>query len=387
MTTETLNLEDLYATDEQIQENYDRLKRNVKAQRAFPIAYRKEQLRQMWKIIENEKDVLCEALNKDLHKGYSESLLMELVVIKNELLLFEARLDEWCKPEYVSKSLLYAMDDVHIVRDPYGMVLVIGAWNYPIQLALLPLIGAIAGGNCAILKPSELAPHCAKVLTDLLTKYLDPECFVVLNGGAKETQKMLEYQWDHIFYTGNNRVAKLVLKAASEHLTPVTLELGGKNPTYVHSDVDVTVTAQRIAWAKYVNVGQTCLAPDFVLCHQDKVEAFTEALITTVKKFYTDTPKTFAEYGRIVSKNHLNRVTTMLDNTKGKVVLGGERDEDERYLAPTIVKDVKLDDSLFEGEIFGPVLPIVQVASHEEALKIMNESGRLSIMFIVEIGI
>ena len=383
MTTETFNIEDLYPTDEQIQENYGRLKRNVKSQRAFPIAYRKEQLRQLGKIINNEKDALCEALSKDLHKGYSESLLMEFLTISNELLLFEARLDEWSKPEYVSKSLLYAMDDVHIVRDPYGMVLVVGAWNYPIHLILLPLAGAIAGGNCVLLKPSELAPHCAKVVTDLVTKYLDPECIVVLNGAAKETQKMLEYQWDHIFYTGNNRVAKIVLKAASEHLTPCTLELGGKNPTYVHSDVDVTVTAQRITWAKFVNVGQTCLAPDFVLCHRDKVDSFTEACVTAVKKFYTDTPKTFAEYGRIVSKNHLNRITRMLDNTKGEVVLGGERDEDARYLAPTIVKDVKLDDSLLDGEIFGPVLPIIQVESHEDALEVMNKSGRLSVVCIV----
>ena len=356
----------------------------MKAQRAFPIAYRKEQLRQLGKIINNEKDALCEALAKDLHKAYSESIMTELLPINDELLLFEARLDEWSKPEYVSKSLLFAMDDVHIVRDPYGMVLVIGTWNFPIQLSLLPLAGAIAGGNCVVLKPSEVAPHCAKVLADLVTKYLDPECFVVLNGAAKETQKMLEYQWDHIFYTGSGRVGKLILKAASEHLTPCTLELGGKNPTYVHSDVDVTVTARRITWAKFVNAGQTCLAPDFVLCHRDKVDSFIEALITAVKKFYTDTPKTFAEYGRIVSKNHLNRITHMLDNTKGEVVLGGERDEDARYLAPTIVKNVKLDDSLFDGEIFGPVLPIVQVESHEEALKIINKSGTLSVVCIVD---
>ena len=374
-TDKPFKIEEYYPTDAQIKETYDSLKKSVRSQRAFPVSYRKEQLQQLSKIIQNEKDVICEALRKDLHKGYSEGIIMELSIIENELRLFASRLDEWTKPEYVSKSLLFALDDVHIVRDPYGMVLIIGAWNYPIQLTLLPLAGAIAGGNCVLLKPSELAPHCAKVVTDLVTKYLDPACYVVLNGGARETQKMLEYHWDHIFYTGSNKVAKFVLKAASDHLTPVTLELGGKNPTYVHSDVDVTVTAQRIAWAKFVNVGQTCLAPDYVLCHRSVAESLTEALITAVKKFYTDDPKSFAEYGRIINKHHLNRVTQLLDDSKGEVVLGGERDPEERYLAPTIVKNVKMDDSLLTDEIFGPVLPIIQVDSYNEALNIINDAG------------
>ena len=377
MENETpFRIENYYPTDAQIRETYESLKKSVRSQRAFPVSYRKEQLRQLFKIVLNERDAICEALQKDLHKGYSEGIIMELSVIENELRLFASRLDEWTKPEYVSKSLIFALDDVHIVRDPYGMVLIIGAWNYPIQLTLLPLAGAIAAGNCVLLKPSELAPHCAKVVTDLVTKYLDPACYMVLNGGAEETQKMLEYHWDHIFYTGNNKVAKLVLKAASNHLTPVTLELGGKNPAYVHSDIDATVTAQRLTWAKFVNAGQTCVAPDFILCHRSVADALTEQLIKAVKKFYTDDPKSFGQYGRIINKHHLNRVTKMLDNTKGEVALGGERDPEERYIAPTIVKNVKMDDSLLTDEIFGPVLPIVQVDSYNEALNIINDAGK-----------
>ncbi|KAI6652544.1 hypothetical protein LOD99_4329 [Oopsacas minuta] len=381
--TDVFNIEDYYSTDQQIQENYERLRKSVKSQRAHPLSYRKEQLGQLSKIMENEKEVICEALKMDLNKGYSESVLFEICAIENELRLFASRLEEWNKPEYVSKSFLYAMDDVHIKRDPYGMVLIIGAWNYPIQLVLLPLAGAIAGGNCAILKPSEIAPHCAKVVTDLVTKYMDPECYAVLNGAAKETQKMLEYRWEHIFYTGSNRIAKIISKAACDHLTPVTLELGGKNPTYVHSDVDLDVTAKRIAWGKFMNVGQTCLAPDYVLCHSSVVEPFTEAMIRTVKKFYTDNPQTFSDYGRIINKMQLNRITKMLDNTKGEIVLGGERDIDERYLAPTIVKNVKTDDSLFDGEIFGPVLPILQVDSYEHALDVINEAEERSLSIYV----
>ena len=371
------NIEDYFSTEDQIQEAYGRLKKSVRSKRAHPISYRKEQLKQMNKIIQNEKEVIAEALKKDLNKGYSEGILMELASIDNEIRLTLARLDEWVKPEYASKSMLYAMDNVHIVHDPYGLVLILGAWNYPVQLVLMPLVGAIAGGNCAVIKPSEVSSHSAIVVTDLITKYLDPECYAVLNGSAKEAQKLLSYRWDHIFYTGNNKIAKYVMKAAAENLTPVTLELGGKNPAYVHSDVDYKVTGQRIAWAKFMNVGQTCIAPDYVLCHESAVDGLCDALITAAKKFYTDKPQEFGEYGRIVSKNHFQRVTTMLDNTRGEVILGGERDEDDRYLAPTIVKNVKLDDSLMEDEIFGPVIPVISVESYQKAVDIINDIGEL----------
>jgi len=232
------------------------------------------------------------------------------------------------------------------------------------------LAGAIAAGNAAVLKPSEVVPHCSALLAELVPLYLDNELFKVVNGAVPETTKLLELKWDHILYTGNGRVGRIVAAAAAKHLTPVTLELGGKSPCVVDPNANMMLTARRILWGKFSNAGQTCVAPDYVLIPKEGHAALIEAFRAVYKEFYPDDPR--GSIARLVSRNHFNRVSKLLAASKGEVILGGDTDETDKYIAPTVVDNVTGDDSLMTEEIFGPVLPIIQVESVDEAIKFIN---------------
>jgi aldehyde dehydrogenase (NAD+) len=264
-----------------------------------------------------------------------------------------------------------------VVREPLGVVLVIAPWNYPIQLLLEPMIAAIAAGNAVVGKPSEITAACSEVLGRLIPQYLDPDAIAVVEGGVEETTELLEQRFDHILYTGNGRVGRIVAGAAAKHLTPVTLELGGKSPVIVHSDADVPMAAKRIAFGKWINAGQTCIAPDYVLVHRDVERALVEGIRNVANQFFTDDPKTSPDYARIVNDSHFQRLAGLLDQGGfTEVVVGGEVDPDDRYIAPTVLRGVDPSAPVMQEEIFGPILPVIAVDSLDEAIRFVNERDK-----------
>jgi len=332
---------------------------------------RMKQLKQLHEMFANHEDEFYEALYKDLRKCKSDVNVAEFLPIKMELLNVMKNLATWMQSEPVKTDLLNSLNTAELRREPLGVVLVMGTWNYPIQLQFLPLVGALAAGNCAVVKPSEVAPHCSAVFAKLIGKYMNPEVVRVVEGGVPETTALLKERFDMIFYTGSTSVGKIIMRAAAEHLTPVVLELGGKSPAVVDGSSDsMDVIAQRIAWAKLSNSGQTCIAPDYVLYVGENVDTFVEELKKTILKFYGENPKESNSYGRIVNKRHFHRVCKLIDEQK--VVFGNVTDEEDLYISPTIMTNVTADDAVMQEEIFGPVLPIIQMQSAEEAIKFIN---------------
>jgi aldehyde dehydrogenase (NAD+) len=250
------------------------------------------------------------------------------------------------------------------------VVAIISPWNYPIQLLLSPAAGAIAAGNSVVLKPSEIAPHTSTVITELIQRYLDPDAVQVIEGGVAETTELLAQRFDHIFYTGNGRIGRVVMEAAAKHLTPVTLELGGKSPTIVDATANLRVAARRIAWGKFLNAGQTCIAPDYLLVDKKVASAFIGELRAAIKEFYGDDPKQSGDYARIVNGHHFNRLASMLES--GSVVIGGETDANTKYIAPTVLADVNVSAPVMQDEIFGPILPMVEIDNVAEAIAFIN---------------
>jgi aldehyde dehydrogenase (NAD+) len=244
---------------------------------------------------------------------------------------------------------------------------VIAPWNYPIQLLVEPMAAALAAGNCVVAKPSELSPACSAALARLIPRYVDTDAVVVVEGGVPESTALLEQRWDHICFTGSTAVGRVVAQAAAKHLTPTLLELGGKSPTYVHASADLDVAARRIVWGKFLNVGQTCIAPDYVLADRQVRDELVDKLVTTVHDFYGADPKASASLGRIVSDRHLQRLQGLLDQGAGTVATGGQVDAATRYVAPTITVDPPLESPVMQEEIFGPILPVLAVDGLDEA--------------------
>nr|AEE61834.1 unknown [Dendroctonus ponderosae] len=332
--------------------------------------FRLSQLRGMQKFMENNEENIVQALKQDNKKSRYESYLMEIVHIKKAISATIKNLKQWMEPEKLPKPLLFITDQLEIHSEPYGVVLVIGAWNYPLVITLEPFIAAIAAGNCAVLKPSELVPTCARLFEEQLGKYLDTSCFHVYNGGVAETTALLEQRFDYIFYTGSGGVGKLIYAAAAKFLTPVTLELGGKCPVYLDDSADLEIAASRIMWGKCINVGQTCVEPDYLLCSQFVRDKFVQAAKNVIKKWYGKNIAQNDVYGRIINDQHFQRVSKLIEGHK--IALGGKTDPQDRFIEPTILIDVNPDDPIMQEEIFGPVLPILTVATPEEAIEFIN---------------
>ena len=275
-----------------------------------------------------------------------------------------------------------ASSEVH--HEPFGVCLIIGAFNYPICLSLQPLIGAIAAGNCAVLKPSELAPRCEEILQILIARYMDPECFSVKSGGVDTTTILLDQKWDKIFFTGSPRVGKIVAMAAAKNLTPVSLELGGKSPVIVDNTItDLALVTRRIMWGNCANTGQTCIAPDYIICEESMVDTLIEGLVKTVGIFYGEGDKIKgSDLGRIISKAHCERLHELIKANKKHIVYGGDVDVSQRYVQPTIFKNVPLTSSLMKQEIFGPLLPIVTYRDTSDILDIIAENEKPLAMYI-----
>jgi aldehyde dehydrogenase (NAD+) len=320
-------------------------------------------------LMEREQDIL-DALHADLGKPAMEAFASEIGFPLSELRLARKKLASWMKPERVRTALLAMPGRSYVYKEPLGVTLIIAPWNYPVQLVVLPLIGAIAAGNCVALKPSEIAPNVSALFAKWIPKYFDRKAIQVMEGGVPETTALLRQNWDHIFYTGNGTVGRIVMEAAAKHLTPVTLELGGKSPCIVDETADLDAAAKRIVYGKFFNAGQTCVAPDYVLVHDHVHDALLNRLVSTIREFYGDDPMQSPDFGRIVNERHHARLTRLLD--RADVVTGGDADLSERYIAPTILKNVQEDDAVMQEEIFGPILPVISVSSVDSAIAFVN---------------
>jgi aldehyde dehydrogenase (NAD+) len=348
----------------------DRLRRTFDSGRTRPRAFRDAQLARLGKMLAEREGELLEALAKDLGKSRFEGWLAELDLVRKEIAHTRKHLERWMRPRKVSTPLTLLPGRSTIVREPLGVALVIAPWNYPVQLALGPVVAALAAGNCVVLKPSEVSAHTADALARLVPLYLDNDVVAVVQGGVPETTALLEQRFDHIFYTGNGQVGRVIMAAAAKHLTPVTLELGGKSPAIVEASADLAVTARRLVWAKFFNAGQTCVAPDYVLVDRRVKEGLLSELARTVREFYGDEPRRSKDFGRIINAKHHRRLVALLGD--GKVVCGGQHDEGDRYIAPTVLSDVDPAAAVMADEIFGPILPVLAVDSVSEAITFVN---------------
>jgi len=335
-----------------------------------PKSWRIQQLEGIERFCTEKQQDILDALHADLGKPELEAYGAELTFVKSDAEYARKHLEKWMKPEKVSTPLITQPGSSAIHHDPLGVVLIISPWNYPFQLLMAPLVGAVAAGNCALLKPSEIAPHTSALLARWLPRYVDDSCVQVVEGGVPETTKILEQRFDHIFYTGNGTVGRIVMSAAAKHLTPVTLELGGKSPCVVDRHANLDVAARRIVWGKFFNAGQTCVAPDYVLVEDAVHDALVTRLASTVREFYGDDPQASQDYARIVNQRHHDRLTPLL--ASGTAVCGGAHDREDRYIAPTVLKDVPEDAPVMKDEIFGPILPVLSVPHVDAAIRFIN---------------
>ena len=332
------------------------------------VAARLAQLEALRRGLRREEPRLARALAEDLGKSRTESALTEIGVVIQEVAHVSTHLRRWLRPERLSLGAMLAPASGELRREPLGTTLIIAPWNYPVNLTLGPLVAAIAGGNTAVVKPSEVAPATSAALTHLLRTHLDPGWVRVVEGAVEETTILLEQRFDLIFYTGNGAVGRIVARAAAEHLTPTVLELGGKSPVFVDEGTDLSVAARRIVWGKFTNAGQTCIAPNYVMATPRTLEQLRPHLRTAVRALYSGRPGRSLDYGRMVNHRHFDRVLALVDDAK--TIIGGtaEADREARYLPPTIMAGVDWDDPVMQEEIFGPVLPLLAVSGPEEAI-------------------
>nr|XP_051686949.1 aldehyde dehydrogenase family 3 member A2 [Oryctolagus cuniculus] len=357
-----------------------RLRRAFRSGRSRPLRFRLQQLEALRRMVqEREADILA-AIAADLCKSELNAYSQEVITVLGEIDFMLKNLADWVTAKPVKKNLFTMLDEAYVQAEPLGVVLIIGAWNYPFVLTIQPLIGAIAAGNAVILKPSELSEHTAQVLAKLLPQYLDQDLYAVVNGGVKETTELLKERFDHILYTGNAAVGRVVMEAAAKHLTPVTLELGGKSPCYIDKDCDLDTVCRRITWGKYMNCGQTCIAPDYVLCEASLQNHIVQKIKETVQEFYGENIKESPDYERIINLRHFKRIQSLLEGQK--IAFGGETDEATRYIAPTVLTDVDPEAKVMQEEIFGPVLPIVPVKNADEAIQFINEREKPLALYI-----
>ncbi len=306
------------------------------------------------------------ALKQDLGKSSFESYTSEIGFIYSSIDYTVKHLKQWARPRRVKSDMAQLIGTSSVSPSAYGVVLIIGPFNYPVQLLIEPLIGAIAGGNGVILKPSELTPTVEKVLVSLIESTFSNEYVSIVTGGVEVNQQLLELPFDYIFFTGSVRVGKIVMQKASQHLIPITLELGGKSPVIIDETANLKLAAKRIAWGKFMNNGQTCVAPDYVLVHQSVYDAFLTELTKVIVEFYGDNPMYSEDYGRIVTASHTKRLAQLIEENERNMVFGGEYNIEERYIAPTVFRGVQLDDSLMEEELFGPLLPTMSYQTLDE---------------------
>ncbi|HAZ5188750.1 TPA: aldehyde dehydrogenase, partial [Staphylococcus aureus] len=337
------------------------------------ISFRKEQLKKLSKAIKSYESDILEALYTDLGKNKVEAYATEIGITLKSIKNARKELKNWTKTKNVDTPLYLFPTKSYIKKEPYGTVLIIAPFNYPFQLVFEPLIGAIAAGNTAIIKPSELTPNVARVIKRLINETFDANYIEVIEGGIEETQTLIHLPFDYVFFTGSENVGKIVYQAASENLVPVTLEMGGKSPVIVDETANIKVASERICFGKFTNAGQTCVAPDYILVHESVKDDLITALSKTLREFYGQNIQQSPDYGRIVNLKHYHRLTSLLNSEQMNIVFGGHSDEDERYIEPTLLDHVTSDSAIMQEEIFGPILPILTYQSLDEAIAFIHQ--------------
>ena len=334
------------------------------------IQFRIDSLKRLKQLILDNEATIQQALYADLRKSDFEVYASEIGFCLEEIKYALKHIKSWTKPKSVATSLPQLPASAKIYAEPLGVVLIISPWNYPFQLSISPLIGAIAAGNCTILKPSELAPHTSHLLAEIIPKYFDPSFIAVVEGGKEVTQQLLEKKFDHIFFTGSTNIGKIIMSAAAKHLTPVTLELGGKSPCIVDADTHFEYTARRIVWGKFINAGQSCIAPDYLLVDKNIKQDLLTHIKQCIRDFYGENPSTSPDYGRIISQHHFNRLCQLLND--GEIINGGDTNPRDLYIAPTVIDNVDWDARVMQEEIFGPILPVLDYTDLSEAIALVN---------------
>ncbi|MEE2703207.1 MAG: aldehyde dehydrogenase family protein [Myxococcota bacterium] len=355
-----------------IPELVGRLRLTFESGRTRQLAWRRRQLEGLLAFADEQGDRLVAALQADLGKPELEARAADVGQITQEDKLALKKLNRWTRPERVGGLPILGRSFVQ--REPLGVVLIIAPWNYPVGLLLSPLVGAVAAGNAAVLKPSEITAYTSAALAELLPPYLDSDAITLVEGGVAETTALLEERFDHIFYTGNGSIGRVVMEAASKNLTPVTLELGGKSPCIVDKSADLSVTARRIAWGKFINSGQTCIAPDYILADETIESELVAELEKTVREFYGPDPKASADYARIASPRHHERLAKLLES--GEIAFGGGSDAETRYIEPTVLRNVAPDSPIMSEEVFGPILPVLGVKDVDQAIEFVNRGEK-----------
>ncbi|MDN4526835.1 aldehyde dehydrogenase [Fictibacillus fluitans] len=350
------------------------------SQETKALPFRMEQLKKLKTGIKRHEQEVIDALALDLGKSELESYTTEIGILYEEINFTIKHLKSWVKPKKVKTALTHVGSKGYVIPEPYGAVLVVAPWNYPFQLALSPLIGAIAAGNTAVIKPSELTPNVSGILANLLQELYPPSYVSIIEGGVQTSQALLEERFDYIFFTGSPAVGKVVMEAASRHLTPVTLELGGKSPVIVHEDANIPLAAKRIVFGKFMNAGQTCIAPDYLLVHSKIKAPLIKAMKEVIQTFYGSDPTENPAYSKIVNERHYNRLSGYLKD--GTVIYGGKRNDSKQKIAPTLLDSVKLDSPLMTEEIFGPIFPVLEYTSLEEAIELIHSRPKPLALYV-----
>ena len=334
------------------------------SQKTKDVSFRKDTLKRLQKeLLKRENDII-KALKDDFKKSEYEAVMTETSIVLAELKMVLKNIYSWSKPKRVLPSMLNFPSSAKIYKEPYGTVLIIAPWNYPYQLAFAPLLGAVAAGNTVILKPSELTPNTSKITKEIVEAVFDKNHVSVIEGGVSVSQDLLAQRWDYIFFTGSVPVGRIVAKAAAEFLTPVTLELGGKSPCIVDETANIKLAAKRLVWGKFINGGQTCIAPDYLLIHKSVKEKFVTHFKEELFRAYGENPQASEDYPRIVNTKNFDRLTLMLENEN--CIIGGQTDRDENYIAPTLIDEPRLESEVMKGEIFGPIFPMISYGNETD---------------------
>ncbi|WP_210128663.1 MULTISPECIES: aldehyde dehydrogenase [unclassified Staphylococcus] len=355
-----------------IEQSFHNSKQYFNTHETKSLKFRKKQLKQLSKSIKNYENDLLEAFQKDLGKNKVEAYATEIGFTLKNIKSARKELKNWAKTKQVNTPLFMFPTKSYIMKEPYGTVLIIGPFNYPFQLLIEPLIGAIAAGNTIILKPSEFTPNVSDVIQQIISDAFDPEYINIIQGNADITQSLLHLPFDYIFFTGSEQVGRIVYSAASKNLTPVTLELGGKSPAIIDESANIKVASERICFGKFTNAGQTCVAPDYLLVNRKVKDELISALKKTITEFYGTNIQDSPDFGRIVNKKHYHRLNELLNIHHPEITFGGQTDIDENFIAPTILDGTTFDSKIMENEIFGPILPIIVYDDFDEAIDLIR---------------
>lgn len=355
-----------------IEQSFHNSKQYFNTHETKSLKFRKKQLKQLSKSIKSYENDLLEAFQKDLGKNKVEAYATEIGFTLKNIKSARKELKNWAKTKQVNTPLFMFPTKSYIMKEPYGTVLIIGPFNYPFQLLIEPLIGAIAAGNTIILKPSEFTPNVSDVIQQIISDAFDPEYINIIQGNADTTQSLLHLPFDYIFFTGSEQVGRIVYSAASKNLTPVTLELGGKSPAIIDESANIKVASERICFGKFTNAGQTCVAPDYLLVNRKVKDELISALKKTITEFYGTNIQDSPDFGRIVNKKHYHRLNELLNIHHPEITFGGQTDIDENFIAPTILDGTTFDSKIMENEIFGPILPIIAYDDFDEAIDLIR---------------